>query len=66
MTRLFTGQAMSPPNPQTPSSVLPDLHRDPSRPPIVAGFDAGISAVIPLGKPEIPAHPTSTATRIRA
>ena len=45
------------PSPQMPTAGLPDVHRDSSRPPIVAGFDAGLSSVIPLGKPEIPAHP---------
>lgn len=48
--RLFTGVL-----PSQPGSG--DAHRDASKPPTVASFDAGISLVQPLGKPDIGNHP---------
>ncbi|MFO0576108.1 MAG: hypothetical protein U1A78_19065 [Polyangia bacterium] len=58
-TRLFTGQALPVPQnppPQQPGPVV-DVHRDPNRPPVIAAFDAGVTSVTPLGKPDIPAYP---------
>lgn len=57
--RLFTGVPLPPPSSSQPpsSSGIPDIHRDPSRPPVIAGFDAGVASVVPLGRPDIPAHP---------